>query len=58
MVVSNGLQTNELLSMEFEDIGKDIKNYIEREEKQVMAAVEKYSEGGISIYDGRIRRNR
>lgn len=56
-VVSNGLQTNELLSMEFEDIGKNIENYIEREKLQVVAAVEKYAEGGIIIYDGRSGRN-
>lgn len=52
-VISNGLQTNNLLSMEFEHIGERETNYIEREKKQVVAAVEKYADGGITIYDGR-----
>ena len=56
-VISNGLQSRELLSMEFEDIGKEESNYIEQEKKQVIAAVERYADGGITIYDGRSKRN-
>lgn len=56
-VISNGLQSRELLSMEFEDVGKEESNYIEQEKKRVIAAVERYADGGITIYDGRSKRN-
>ena len=51
-VVSNGIKTKDFLEIEFGNIGKG-SSRIQKEILQVKAAIEKYSDGGEIIYDGR-----
>ncbi len=52
-IITNGKRSDEFLPFEFEDVGKEITDDIEREKEQVKAAVQRYSDGGIFIHDGR-----
>ena len=56
-IISNGVKSNEYLPLEFESVGKDITDRVQREKKQVQEALKKYSKGKVITHDGRTSKN-
>lgn len=54
-IVSNGVKSDEYLALEFMDVAKGIENTLEREEKQIQAALQKYTKEGTIVHDGRTK---